>query len=44
MYRLVQLFYFEMKRQLAHTVITEGVGKMLKNIYKTLARNNGKKK
>jgi hypothetical protein len=44
MYRLVQLFYFEMKRQLAHAVITEGVGKIIKNVYKTIACNNGKKK
>jgi len=44
MYRLVQIFYFEMRRQLAHAMITEGVGKIIKNIYKIFTCNNGKKK
>ena len=44
MQHLVHLFYFEMKRQLAHEMITEGVGKILKNVYKTLIRSNDKKK
>ena len=44
MQHLVRLFYFEMKRQLAHAMITEGVGEIFKNVYKTLMRSNAKKK
>ena len=48
MHHLVRMFYFEMKRQLAHTIITEGIGNFLKRVFsfnkhKAIARDICKK-